>query len=149
MQHIDTFMQNWPAINTLKAIDTSYLSEVEEKLKISLPDSYKYLLANYGLLHSPNVMTKTCDLSVDVSQVQDFFNLADVAALSELYQLTGMLDGYIIFAADSDGNMFCFSRAECQTSSEDIAVFLAKSIDSDVIKIAESFTAWLLTFNFD
>ncbi len=149
MKHIDTFMQNWPAINSLKAIDTSYLAEVEEKLSITLPDSYKYLLANYGLLHSPNVMTKTCDLSVDVSQVQDFFNLADVAALSELYQLTGMLDGYIIFAADCDGNMFCFSRAECQSASDDVAVFIANSIVSEVNKIAESFTAWLLTFNID
>lgn len=147
MQHINNFMQNWPAKNSLKAIDISYLAEVEEKLSIIFPDSYKYLLVNYGLLHSPNVMTKTCDLSVDVSQVQDFFSLADVVALSELYQLTGMLDGYIIFAADSYGNMFCFSIAECETESGDAAVFLANSTVSDVKKIAESFTAWLLTFN--
>jgi hypothetical protein len=147
MQHIDNFMKHWPAKNSLKAIGTCFLTEVEVKLSITLPDSYKYLLANYGLLHSPNVMTKTCDLSVDVSQVQDFFNLADVAALSELYQLTGMLDGHIIFAADSFGNMFCFSRAECETASVDVAVFLANSTVSDVKKIAESFTDWLLTFN--
>ena len=147
MQHIDNFMKDWPAKKSISAIDTSDIAEVEARLSITLPDSYKYLLINYGLLHSPNVMTKTCDLSVDVSQVQDFFSLADVVALSELYQLTGMLDGYIIFAADSYGNMFCFNRAQCKTTTDDVAVFLVNNTVSDVTKIAESFSAWLLTFN--
>lgn len=147
MQCIDKFIKNWPEKNTLQPIKIHDLIEIEDKLKISFPESYKYLVVTCGLLHSPNVMTRACDLSVDVSQVQDFLSLADIHSLSELYEMSGMLTGYVLFASDSDGNMYCFKKTECKSKREDAAVYLFNNSLNNVSKITESFITWLLQFN--
>lgn len=123
------------------------IAELESKLKAFLPDSYKYLISNYGLVHSPNVLTKICDLGVDISEVQDFLSLDDVFSLSQLYEMGGMPKGHILFASDCKGNMFCFRLADCASEQEDIPVWFFDYDLCTVKKVSNSFIAWLQQFN--
>jgi len=123
------------------------IAELETKLDALLPDAYKYLLTSYGLVHSPNVLTRICDLGVDVSEVQDFLNLDDVFSLSKLYEMTGMEQGHILFASDCKGNMFCFKRTDCATKQADAAVWFFNQGLCTVQKVSDSFSQWLDEFN--
>jgi hypothetical protein len=100
MDSIDLFVKNWGSKSTMVPISNDDIIELEEKLKTCLPDSYKYLIANYGLVHTPNVLTKICDLAVDITEVQDFLSLDDVFSLSKLYEMSGMPKGHILFDSD-------------------------------------------------
>jgi hypothetical protein len=121
--------------------------ELESKLNTLLPDSYKYLISTYGLVHSPNVLTKICDLNSDVSAVQDFLSLEDVFSLSKLYEMTGMPKGHVLFASDCKGNMFCFKLSECASKQIDLPVWFFDQGNCSVKKVSNSFTKWLDQFN--
>jgi hypothetical protein len=128
-------------------MSTQDIIELEKRLNATLPDAYKYLLSSYGLVHSPNVLTKICDLGVDISDVQDFLSLDDVFSLSKLYEMTGMPKGHVLFASDCKGNMFCFKLADCETKHADIPVWFFDQGFCTVKKVSNSFSEWLDQFN--
>jgi len=128
-------------------IDNNDISALESKLNAILPDAYKYLISTYGLVHSPNVLTKTCGLGVDVSQVQDFLSLDDIWSLSSLYEMTGMPTGHILFASDSQGNMFCFKYSDCTSAKPDLPVWFFDRQLCTVTKESHTFIEWLEAFN--
>jgi len=128
-------------------IDCSDISELEQKLAAVLPDSYKYLLSTYGLIHSPNVLTKICDLGVEVAEVQDFLSLEDVFSLSKLYEMSGMPKGHLLFASDCKGNMFCFKLTDCESKQLDIAVWFFNHDLRTIEKVSNTFSEWLGQFN--
>jgi len=128
-------------------INTQDITELESKLKGILPDSYKYLISTYGLVHTPNVLTKICDLNSDISEVQDFLSLEDVASLSQLYEMSGMPKGHILFASDCKGNMFCFKLSDCASQQTDVPVWFFNYGACSVTQVSNSFTEWLDEFN--
>jgi len=128
-------------------IDSNDISALESKLKVFLPDSYKYLISSYGLVHSPNVLTKICDLGVDISEVQDFLSLDDIFSLSQLYEMTGMPKGHILFASDCKGNMFCFKLTDCESKQIDAPVWFFNQNLCTITKVSNSFSEWLEQFN--
>ena len=147
MNSIDQFVKNWGSKNVMVPISSDDISELESKLTVFLPDSYKYLLSTYGLVHSPNVLTKICDLNAEVSAVQDFLSLDDVFSLSKLYEMTGMPKGHILFASDCKGNMFCFKLDDCVSKEIDIPVWFFDQGNCTVQKVSNSFTDWLDEFD--
>jgi hypothetical protein len=147
LNSIDQFVKNWASKNVMVPISLDDISELESKLTVFLPDSYKYLISTYGLVHSPNVLTKICDLNADVSAVQDFLSLDDVSSLSKLYEMTGMPKGHILFASDCKGNMFCFKLDDCVSKEIDIPVWFFDQGNCTVQKVSNSFTEWLDEFN--
>ena len=147
MNSIDLFVKNWASKQSMTPIADTDIAELEAKLAATLPDSYKYLLSSYGLVHSPNVLTKICDLGVDISEVQDFLSLEDVASLSKLYEMSGMPKGHILFASDCKGNMFCFNLSDCDSKNTDAAVWFYDHDLRTVKKIADTFSTWLSKFN--
>jgi len=147
MKSIDLFIKTLGSTHTINPIDSLDITEAEQKLTAFLPDSYQYLLSTYGLVHSPNVLTKVCDLDTDVSQVQDFLSLDDVCSLSQLYEMSGMPKGHILFASDCKGNMFCFKLAECASKQVDVPVWFFDYGACTVKQVANSFTEWLVKFN--
>jgi hypothetical protein len=147
LNSIDQFVKNWGSKNVMVPISSDDISELESKLNLFLPDSYKYLLSTYGLVHSPNVLTKICDLNAEVSAVQDFLSLDDVFSLSKLYEMTGMPKGHILFASDCKGNMFCFKLDDCVSKEIDIPVWFFDQGNCTVQKVSNSFTDWLDEFN--
>lgn len=147
MQSIDRYMDNNCSEQAMTPISSVDIAELEDRLSVILPDSYKYLLSNYGLLHTPNVMTKTCDLSVELSQVQDFLSLEDVYSLSKLYEMSGMPKGHILFASDCKGNMFCFKLSDCEIKQTDVPVWFYEHEFHIVKKVSDSFSAWIGDFN--
>ncbi|MEY8199425.1 MAG: SMI1/KNR4 family protein, partial [Colwellia sp.] len=114
MKSIDLFVKNWGTKQAMVPIDNHDIEALETKLNAFLPDSYKYLISTYGLVHTPNVLTKIVDLNAEISDVQDFLSLDDVYSLSKLYEMSGMPKGHVLFASDCKGNMFCFKLSECE-----------------------------------
>jgi len=147
MNSIDLFVKNWSSKQSMTPIDCSDISELEQKLAAVLPDSYKYLLSTYGLIHSPNVLTKICDLGVEVAEVQDFLSLEDVFSLSKLYEMSGMPKGHLLFASDCKGNMFCFKLTDCESKQVDIAVWFFNHDLRTIEKVSNTFSEWLGQFN--
>lgn len=144
---IDLFVQNWGSKKNMVPISHHDIDELEEQLSIFLPQSYKYLISTYGLVHSPNVLTKICDLGSDISEVQDFLSLEDVYSLSNLYEMSGMPKGHVLFASDCKGNMFCFKASECVIQESDIPVWFYNHGLCTVDKVSDSFSQWLAAFN--
>ena len=147
LNSIDQFVKNWASKNVMVPIKSDDISELEAKLNSFLPDSYKYLISTYGLVHSPNVLTKVCDLNADVSAVQDFLSLEDVFSLSNLYEMTGMPKGHILFASDCKGNMFCFKQSDCANKQIDLPIWFYDQGNCSVKKVSNSFTEWLDKFS--
>ncbi|PKH06092.1 SMI1/KNR4 family protein [Moritella sp. Urea-trap-13] len=147
MNSIDQFVKNWGSKNAMVPINIDDIAELELKLKGVLPDSYKYLISTYGLVHTPNVLTKICDLNSDVSDVQDFLSLEDVASLSQLYEMSGMPKGHILFASDCKGNMFCFKLSDCESKQTDAPVWFFNYSAGTVTHVSSSFSEWLDQFN--
>ncbi len=147
MNSIDTFVKNWGSKHSMVPISHQDIAELESRLNIVLPDAYKYLISTYGLVHTPNVFTKICEIGSDISEVQDFLSLEDIASLSKLYEMSGMPKGHILFASDCKGNMFCFKRSDCESEQSDIAVWFYDRGLGTVEKVSDSFIAWLEKFN--
>jgi len=147
MNSIDLFVKNWGSKHTMLPIDSNDIAELESQLNAFLPDSYKYLISTYGLVHTPNVLTKICDLGADISEVQDFLSLEDVFSLSKLYEMSGMPKGHVLFASDCKGNMFCFKLTDCTIKQVDCPVWFFDHGLSTVNKVSNSFTEWLAKFN--
>lgn len=147
MNSIDLFVKNWDSKSAMVPVSNSDIDELEAKFAAFLPDSYKYLLSTYGLFHSPNVLTKTCDLDSDVSEVQDLLSLEDVYSLSMLYEMSGMPKGHILFASNCKGGMFCFKLADCLTQQIDLPVWFFDHDLRTVEKVSNSFIEWLNEFN--
>jgi len=147
MNSIDLFVKNWGSKHTMLPIASNDITELESKLNAFLPDSYKYLISTYGLVHTPNVLTKICDLGVDISEVQDFLSLEDVFSLSKLYEMSGMPKGHVLFASDCKGNMFCFKLTDCASKQIDVPVWFFDQGLCRIKKVSDSFTEWLEEFN--
>lgn len=147
MTPIDLFIESWTGKETMVPIQQFILDEAQHQLDIIFPESYRYLLTTYGLIHSPNVLTKTCDLSVNINMVQDFLSLEDVDSLTKLYQMSGMASGYVLFASDSQGNMFCFKLSDCENGKQDAPVWFFDRGLNITNKVADSFVRWLNQFN--
>jgi len=147
MNSIDLFVKNWGSKHAMLPISSNDIANLESRLNANLPDSYKYLISTYGLVHSPNVLSKICDLGVDISEVQDFLSLEDVFSLSNLYEMTGMPKGHILFASDCKGNMFCFKLSDCKNKQTDSPVWFFNHNLCTITKVSNSFTEWLEQFN--
>ena len=147
MNSIDLFVKNWGSKNSMVPINNHDIADLESKLKALLPDSYKYFISTYGLVHTPNVLTKICDLNSDISEVQDFLSLEDVYSLSKLYEMSGMPKGHILFASDCKGNMFCFKLTDCVSKQIDLPVWFFNHDLCTVKKVSNSFVGWLEEFN--
>ena len=147
MNSIDLFVKNWGSKSAMVPINSEDIAELETNLTAVLPQSYKYLISTYGLVHTPNVLTKICDLAVPISEVQDFLSLDDVSSLSKLYEMGGMPKGHILFASDCKGNMFCFKLEDCTGEKEDAAVWFFNYDLCSVNKVSNSFIEWLEQFN--
>lgn len=147
MKSIDLFVKNWGTKQIMVPIEKHDIEALETELTTVLPDSYKYLISTYGLVHTPNVMTKIVDLNVEVTDVQDFLSLDDVSSLSKLYEMSGMPKGHILFASDCEGNMFCFKLAECQDKQGDVPVWFYNHGLCTIEKVSDSFIEWLSQFN--
>lgn len=147
MNGIDLFVKNWGSKSSMVPINGRDIKELESKLNAFLPDSYKYLISTYGLVHTPNVLTKICDLGSELSEVQDFLSLEDIFSLSALYEMSGMPKGHLLFASDCKGNMFCFKLTDCASKKSDSPVWFFDYDLCTVKKVSDSFIGWLEEFN--
>lgn len=149
MKKIDDFINQWCGKKAMVPVAIDAITACEEKMKLSLPKSYQYLISTYGLLHTPNVMSKTCTIGSRIGQTQDFLSLEDMSALTELYQMSGMPKGHVLFASDCQGNMFCFKRADCLVETRDCPVWFYDNNTREVTQVAESLSEWLNQLNAD
>lgn len=144
---IDLFVKSWGSKSAKIPIKNHDIEALESRLNIVLPNSYKYLISTYGLVHSPNVFSKIVELGADISEVQDFLSLEDMYSLSRLYEMSGMPKGHVLFASDCQGNMFCFKHEDCASQQQDLPVWFYDRNLGTVDKVSNSFTEWLEKFN--
>jgi hypothetical protein len=147
VKNIDAFIEAWVGKNAMSPQSADDITQLESQMGCILPNAYKYLLSTYGLVRSPNVMSKTIDLDTKLGQVHDFLSLDDVASLSSLYEMSGMEKGHILFASDASGNMFCFKLTDCLVEQEDVAVWFFDRSNFSIEKVSDSFMQWLQAFN--
>jgi hypothetical protein len=147
VNNIDIFIDVWAGKNTMSPQSSADIAELESQMGCVLPNPYKYLLSTYGLIRSPNVMSKVIDLDTNLGKVHDFLSLEDVASLSSLYEMSGMEKGHILFASDASGNMFCFKLADCLVEQDDAEVWFFDRSAFSVEKVSDSFIQWLEDFN--
>lgn len=144
---IDCLVSKFANQAAMPPISETAIEAIEQELNVTMPQAYRYLLVTHGLVRTPNVLTKICDLSVEFTNVQDFLSMSDVVQLTKLYPLSGMPHGYILFASDCQGNMFCFKASDCVDSATDAAVWFYIAHQNKVVKISDAFSTWLSNFN--
>jgi len=147
VKNIDEFIKIWSSKQSMTPISVDNIIDLESSMGIVLPNTYKYLLNTYGLVRTPNVLSKTIDLDTKLGEVHDFLSLEDVMSLSKLYEMSGMDKGHVLFASDDSGNMFCFKLEECLVEQDDTGVWFFDRSTFTINKVSDSFEQWLQAFN--
>jgi hypothetical protein len=140
---VDEFVALWNVSETLAAANSHDIQELESPLGIKLPNCYVYLITEYGDIYSPNLLDVIVDKELELNDVQNFLHPNQMLEDTKAYEAAGMPKGYLAFASDCMGNMFCFKIDECKNQTIVPSIWL---FDHDflVIKpIANSFNVWL------
>ena len=91
------------------------IAEVESKLGYVFPASYKEYVLEYGATFVPDILDLVVEQELDLPDMQEFVLISELVSANEMYWSGGMPKGYVSFASDSMGNMFCFLRSEEST----------------------------------
>lgn len=144
---IDTFVRKWNKNDTLKNAAAEEISGVEDELGIRLPKSYLYLTGTYGDVWAPDLLDFIVDNEIETNDVQSFSLPSEALNATNDYERAGMPEGYLAFASDCMGNMFCFKLAECIDEYSEPPVWFFDHDFSEMEKAAESFQEWLEFYN--
>jgi SMI1/KNR4 family protein SUKH-1 len=143
---IDTFVSKWNRNEEPRYATTQEVEEVENKLKILLPESYKYLVKKFGDVYTPNVLDEIVDRELEISDVQNFSLPAQAAEDTAAYIEAGMPDGFLAFANDCMGNMFCFKLNECTVEIKEPPIWFFDHDFITIKKIYNNFGDWLTKY---
>lgn len=143
---IDRFKEKWDLNDSPNFATAEEIKHLENKLSASLPESYKYLTNKYGDIYSPDILGFISDKEIELFDVQSFFILNQVIEESKAHEEAGMPGGYIAFASDCMGNLFCFNLEECAIGAPEPAIWLFDHDFTEMKKISSSFIEWLNTY---
>ncbi|WP_163931902.1 SMI1/KNR4 family protein [Paraferrimonas sp. SM1919] len=140
MQAIDSFIQNRAFERPLSPCPQQDIDQLCADLAMQLPPHYLYLISEYGLLRSANVMNSTISLSSTINSAIDFLSLTDVAQLTLLYRQLGLPQTLFVFASDDHGQLYCLNG---EGKEVDDTVFLFNSHDFSCTATEQPFCQWL------
>lgn len=86
------------------------------------------------------------DNDIDIYDVQDFIDPLKIKEETDEYINGGMPTGYIGFALDCMGNMFCFKYDELK-EKKDAKIYIFDHDFCEINKVADSFSKWIKKFN--
>ena len=121
---------------------------MEESLDTLLPAAYREFLITCGALFVPKLWDSVVRQELGVEPVREFFSHEEVAGDTRLYWSGGMPADLIGVASDGCGNMFGFRRSSRSTPRpDDLPVLFFDHDFVRVVKVADSFEAWLRWFD--
>jgi len=142
---IDNFVDKWGDKTEPFRNDFSMkkLNQIESKLNIEFPEAYKYLLENYHNYYYPRILDNISDKGIEAFDLRDLVKIGEMVELTIAYEKAGMPLGFIGFASDSMGNMFCFSKEELQSNERESKVYVFDHDYAKMKELAISFIEWI------
>lgn len=147
MQAIDQFVASWNKKPDSHGATQPDLAALESQFGVTLPAAYKYLALTYGDLYTPDILDKVCDLEDEIIEVQKFLPVSQIAEITASCEKAGMAKGYICFASDCLGNMFCFKKEQCKTAPDDAQIWFFDHDFNDMEPLSLTFNEWIAQFN--
>jgi hypothetical protein len=127
----------------LKRETESSINECQNQMNTVLPESYCSFMKNQGVCFSPDILDLIDDDS-ELWPLQNIESLPSIVETTKVYQDGGMPQGFIIFASDCMGNVFCFNQTE--EKQADAPVYFYDHDFDEMSKVADSFDEWLKSY---
>ena len=143
---IDAFIEKWGRNVSVDPESTEKVGSAETRLGFEFPAPYKYLLSKSIRLHTPGILDKIVDLELDINDVQNFSDPADLIEETQAYEKAGMPSGYLGFAIDCMGNMFLFKIEELKIEAN-VAIYFFDHDFITVESVSPSFEEWISQYN--
>jgi hypothetical protein len=130
-----------------KDFSTLKLQIIESELNIEFPEPYKYLLKRYSNYYYPRILEYISDNQINAFDLQEFIDFDEMVELTTTCEKAGMPIGFIAFALDCMGNLFCFQKKELQSDIHESKIYI---FDHDyyvkITELSESFIDWIDSF---
>lgn len=146
IEKINKFATKWQRNSNSLTSTVNEIEEVENKLNIKLPKSYKYLVQKYGDIYTPDILDAIVDKELDFADVQNFILPRQAVEDTLAYEEAGMPKGYFAFASDCMGNMFCFKLDECYDCDKEPPIWFFDHDFVEINKISECLIEWLESY---
>lgn len=139
---IKQFISAWSASEEQPKASEQDVKDAESVLGFSLPKGYVDIVTKYGSVYCPDLLDAIVEEEADISDVQNFDLPEDLLKNTEMYIGMGMPEGFVCFASDCMGNMFCFKSEECKGQPESGIWFFDHDF-CEIEKIFDNFYEWL------
>jgi len=143
---IDQFVKRWNVNEELIQATDSEIEQVESTLEIFIPEGYKQLVLKYGDIYTPDLLEAIVGQDIEYPDVQNFSLPKQALKDTKVYIDAGMPGGYLGFASDSMGNLFCFSIEDCKEKTSGGPVWFFDHDFVEIYKLADSFEDWLTMY---
>lgn len=145
MRNIETikkFVSVWSAPEEQPKATEQDIIDAESVLGFNLPKGYVDIVTMFGSVYCPDLLDAIVEEEADISDVQNFDLPNDLIKNTEAYTGMGMPEGFVCFASDCMGNMFCFKSDECKVQQE-AGIWFFDHDFCEIYKIFDNFNEWL------
>ncbi len=126
------FIRKWADNESLVPVSEETISLVEDGLCAQFPKTYRIFIKSYGSIYCPNLLDAIVEGDSNLNDLQNFINVIDIISSTNNYTNAGMPKGYIVFANDCMGNMFCFKGSELKSNKNEAKIWF---FDHDFVTI--------------
>ncbi len=124
------------------------LAGAEMRLQFLTPAAYRDAILAHGAPSTSNALLGAIvDQDLDLNDVQDFFEPADLVKVTEDWRALGLPVHLVAFASDCAGNLFCFStKGAGKERQDDSPVWFWNQEFAKARAAAPSFSTWIEGF---
>lgn len=128
------------------------LADVEAELNTLFPQSFLLFATRFGAIHTHDLEDLVTGGESGAEpegasfDVQEFYSARDILMTTQAYRSAGMEGAYVVFAADSMGNVFGFRTIAGTERPDDATVYVFDHGHGSVSAEAQSFDSWLQSF---
>ncbi|WP_438456017.1 SMI1/KNR4 family protein [Vreelandella venusta] len=139
---IEKFVSSWSDQEEHPKATDQEIKKAESLLGFSLPAAYVEMVTRFGSVYCPDLLDAIVAVEADLPDVQNFDLPDDVIKNIRAYSGMGMPEGFVCFASDCMGNMFCFKAEECEGEGEPGIWFFDHEF-CEIEKVTHNFIEWL------
>lgn len=140
---VDEFATQWNKNETLVSANFHDIQELESTLGIKLPNCYVYLITKYGDIYTPDLLDAIVEKELELNDVQNFLLPDQILKDTKAYEAVGIPTGYLAFASDCTGNMFCFKIDDCKNQLNEPPIWFFDHDFAEIEQTANNFNEWL------
>ena len=142
---IRKFVEIWGVEQDPKLASTEEIDSAEKHLGFALPKEYIELVTKYGAVYCPNLLDQIVELEAEIPDVQNFSLPSEMIEQTQMYTQAGMPEGFLAFASDCMGNMFCYEVSELK-NSKTAGIWFFDHDFCEIEKINENINEWLSSY---